>query len=248
MIRLSLKMAVVLGLIVARVGYAQKTNAPIKAITPEVQTAKWAEAWWMPRHREKLSEKAKMARVDLLMIGDSIMHSWENGGKKVWDEYYGKRNALNLGFSGDRTEQVIWRLQHGEVSDIAPKLVVLMIGTNNAGHREDPAEETAAGIKQIITELRTRLPNTNILVLAIFPRGKDATDTKRVINEATNKIIQTFADGKRVFYLNINDKFLKPDGVLPQEIMPDLLHPNAQGYEIWAKAIEPKVKELMGEK
>jgi len=249
MTRIPFKIAIILGLLTAGVSHGQqKAVEPIKATTPEVQTAKWAQAWWMPRHRDKLSEKAKMERVDLLMIGDSIMHGWEGRGKKVWDTYYAKRNALNLGFSGDRTEQVIWRLQHGEVAGIAPKLAVLMIGTNNAGHRQDPPEQTAAGIRCILTELRKRLPNTKVLVLAIFPRGKDNNDPLRKLNEATNKIITTYADGKHIFYLDIGAKFLNADGALPKEITPDLLHPNDKGYEIWARAIEPKVKELMGSK
>ncbi len=233
---------------VASRGNAQTTVATVKATTPEVQTAEWAKAWWMKRHQQKLAEKSKMVTVDLVMIGDSIMHGWETRGKKVWDKYYGKRHALNLGFSGDRTENVLWRLQHGEVDGISPKLAVVMIGTNNAGHRKDPPEQTAAGIKAILTELQTRLPHTKILLLAIFPRGKDPNNPLRKINEATNKIIKKYADGKRVFWLNINDKFLQADGVLPKSIMPDLLHPNAEGYEIWAQAIEPMVQKLMASK
>lgn len=123
-----------------------------------------------------------------------------------------------------------------------------MIGTNNAGHRQDPPAQTAAGIQSILTELRERLPNTKVLVLAIFPRGKDNNDPLRQLNEATNKIIETYADGKHIFYLDIGAKFLNADGVLPKEIMPDLLHTNEKGYEIWARAIEPKVKELISSK
>ena len=228
--------------------YGQKPANPIKALQPAVQTAAWAKPWWLPRHEQKLAEKAKMGQVDLLMIGDSITHGWETKGKKVWEQFYGSRHALNLGFSGDRTEHVLWRLEHGEVDGISPKLVVLMIGTNNTGHRQDPPKETAAGIKAIIDQLRARLPKTKILLLAIFPRGRDANNRLRKINEAINNIIQGFADNKTVFYLNINDKFLEPDGTLPKSIMPDLLHPNADGYRIWAEAMEPTIRKLMGEK
>jgi len=219
----------------------------IKALQPEVQTAAWAQRWWMPRHKQKLEDLKKQKEVDLVMLGDSITHSWESGGRKVWDEYYVKRNAFNLGFSGDRTENVIWRLQNGAINGISPKLVVVMIGTNNTGHRQDKPEHTAAGIKGIIEELRTRLPKTKILLLAIFPRGKDTNDRLRKLNDATNEIIATYADDQHVFYLDINDKFLEGDGVLPKKIMPDLLHPNADGYGIWAEAMEPMVQKLMGE-
>jgi beta-glucosidase len=228
--------------------WAQAATAEaIPAVTPEVQTAKWAVKWWMPRHQEKVAGLKKQERIDLLMVGDSITHGWENKGKAVWKEFYEKRNAYNIGFSGDRTEQVIWRLQNGGVDGIAPKLAVLMIGTNNAGHRKDPPEQTAAGIKAILDEMGKRLPGTKVLVLAIFPRGKDANDALRKLNDATNAIIKTYADGRRVFYLDINATFLKPDGTLPKEIMPDLLHPNAKGYRMWAEAMEPMVKKLMGE-
>lgn len=217
----------------------------IQAVTPEVQTAEWAQSWWKSRHEEKLREKESLDRVDLVMIGDSIMHAWESRGKQIWDRYYEKRHALNFGFSGDRTENVLWRLRHGEVDNINPKVVVIMIGTNNAGHRRDKPEHIAMGIKAILDELKTRLPETKCLLLGIFPRGADAGDPLRKITRATNKIIQDFADGERVFYLNINDQFLDADGSLPKAIMPDRLHPNEKGYAIWAEAVEPTLKKLM---
>lgn len=218
-----------------------------KSTTPEVQTAEWAVKWWKPRHEEKLKQKDAMEKVDLLMIGDSITHGWEGGGKAVWEKYYANRNALNIGFSGDRTEQVVWRLQHGEVDDISPKLAVIMIGTNNTGHRMDPPQEIADGIKMIIDELQSRLPDTKILLLGVFPRGETNDDRMRVNNIAVNGIIEKFADGKKIWYLDVSDRFLEEDGKLPKSIMPDLLHPNQKGYEIWAEAMEPKIKELMGE-
>ena len=213
------------------------------AVVPEIKNAKW----WMPRHKEKLAARKKMDRVDLLMIGDSITHSWENGGKNVWNKTYAHRNALNIGFSGDRTENVLWRIQNGAVDDISPKLAVMMIGTNNAGHRNEKSEHTAEGIRVILDELKTRLPNTKVLLLGIFPRGATVDHPKRKLNDGTNKIIKGFADNERVFFLDINEKFLETDGTLPKSIMPDLLHPNAKGYEIWAEAMEPMVKKLMGE-
>lgn len=218
------------------------------AIVPEVQTAKWAQSWWMPRHQQKLKELKERKKVDLLFIGDSITHGFENRGKKVWEKYYAPRSAFNIGFSGDRTEQVIWRLQHGEVEGISPRLVIIMIGTNNTGHRKDKPENTAAGIRRIIDELQKRLKGTKILLLAIFPRDAKPDGQFRVINDGINRIISGFADEKNgIYFLDIGDKFLEKDGTLPKSIMPDLLHPNEKGYEIWAEAIEPTVKKLMGE-
>jgi len=218
-----------------------------KAVTPEVQTAEWAVKWWMPRHKQKLADMKKRDKVDLLMIGDSITHGWEGRGKKVWKEYYADRNAFNIGFSGDRTENVLWRLKHGAIDGISPELAVVMIGTNNTGHRQDPAEETAAGIRAIIDELKKQLPETKILLLAIFPRGASPDDPLRKLNTEINDIVAGFDDHKRVYFLNINDEFLQEDGTLPESVMPDLLHPHEAGYRTWAEAMEPAVARLPGE-
>jgi beta-glucosidase len=247
-IRGPLSLAILLLIVLHSAGVAQETAVQVKALTPEVQTAPWAVKWWMPRHEEKLKQLAEMDKVDLLMIGDSITHSWEGTGKAVWDKYYAKRNAFNLGFSGDRTEQVLWRFEHGELDGISPKAAVVMIGTNNTGHRQDDPEETAAGIKAILDKLGEKLPDTKVLLLAIFPRGASANDRLRLINDAINERLGNFADNQRVFYLDINDKFLEADGSLPRSIMPDLLHPNGKGYQIWAQAMEPMVAKLVGEK
>ena len=220
--------------------------APL-AITPDIQTAKWAVKWWMPRHKEKLTERKAMKQVDLLFVGDSITHGWEKAGKKTFDKFYADRNTLNIGFSGDRTEHVLWRFQNGAIDDIDPKLAVVMIGTNNTGHRMDPADETALGIQFILSELKERLPDTKVLLLAVFPRDADATGKHRVRNDEINERISKFADEKRVFFLDIADKFLDDEGVLPKSVMADLLHPGAEGYRIWAEAMEPMIKKLMAE-
>ncbi len=225
---------------------AQETATVVKATDPEVQTAAWAQKWWMPRHNDKVEDLLNQESVDLLMIGDSITHGWEGAGKEVWAKYYDPRNAFNIGFSGDRTEQVLWRLDHGEVDGINPKLAVIMIGTNNTGHRQDPPEETAAGIKAIVDRLGKKLPETKVLLLAVFPRGATADDKLRKINDGVNKLISKFADDERVFYLDINSTFLTEDGALTKEIMPDLLHPQQKGYQMWAEAMEPMIAKLMG--
>ena len=122
-----------------------------------------------------------------------------------------------------------------------------MIGTNNTGHRQDPPEETSAGIKAIIDQLHEKSPDTRVLLLAIFPRGEGPKDELRKLNDAINERIAKFAESSKVTFLDISEKFLDEDGTLPKKIMPDLLHPNQEGYEIWAKAVEPKLKELLGE-
>ncbi len=199
---------------------------------------------WMNRHNS-FNERVQKGQVDLIFIGDSITHGWEGRGKKVWEKYYGKRNAVNLGIGGDRTQHVIWRLQNGNLKGISPKLAVIMIGTNNSG--SNTPKEIAAGIKEIVNVLQDKTPKTKILILGIFPRGKDKNDKRRQVNEKTNEIVKTFADDQRVFYLDIGDNFLEADGTLSRKIMPDLLHLSEEGYTIWAKSIEPKVKELISQ-
>ncbi len=214
------------------------------ACNPAVTPAPRSEAWWRQRH-ESMNARVQQGDVDLIFLGDSITHGWETGGKEVWERFYGSRNAVNLGIGGDQTQHVLWRLDNGNIAGISPKLAVIMIGTNNSGGQSP--QQIAAGIKAIVDKLRTKLPQTKILLLAIFPRGADNHDALRQVTTKTNHIIARLADGKKVFYLDIGPKFLNADGKLSKQIMPDLLHPNAQGYEIWAEAIEPDVAKLMGE-
>ena len=217
------------------------------ATRPAPQGAKWAKKWWLSRHEQKLAQKDAMERVDLVFLGDSITHAWDQKGKAAWDTHYAPRHALNLGFSGDRTEHVLWRLENGAVDGIAPKVVVLMIGTNNTGQRKDDPAITAGGIQAILHQLQTRLPSTQILLLAVFPRGEQPDDPLRQINEGINTRIKAFADGKRIHWLDLNPLFLDDNGVLPKHIMKDGLHPNADQYPRWAEAMEPKLQELLGE-
>jgi lysophospholipase L1-like esterase len=225
-------------------------SAFAKDTPPEsVKPVSKPDAKWIKRH-QSMNDRVKKGNVDLLLIGDSITNGWEGRGKDVWKKYYEKRNAVNLGISGDRTQHVLWRLENGNLEGISPKLAVIMIGTNNVGSQSDPRnspEEIAAGVKAIVDKLRAKLPEMKVLVLAIFPRGADAKDEKRQTVGKINEILAKLADGKKVFYLDIGDKFLAPDGKLPKEVMPDGLHPNAKGYQIWAEAMEPTVAKLMGD-
>ena len=200
--------------------------------------------WWKQRHQLK-HHLAAQKKYDLIFIGDSITHSFEKSGKATWQKYYAGRNALNLGFSGDRTEHVLWRLNNGNLKNQQDaKVVVLMIGTNNPGHNKQDPAETAEGIRTILSTLRTRCPNAKVLLLGVFPRGMKPDDPLRRINVEINKRIAKFHDGQRVHYLDISDKFLTKDGILTKEIMPDALHPQQKGYNIWAEAIEPTLVKL----
>ena len=196
------------------------------------------------RHENFLKDKEQQLKdgpIQVVFIGDSITDGWRGGGKQVWDKHFGKYNPLNLGIGGDRTEHVLWRIDHGELDGLNPKAVVMMIGTNNIG---SPAEDIIAGVKCDVNAVHEKLPNAKILLLGIFPRTMAANDPVRAkikgINEALSKL-----DGKdNVKYQDIGEKFLEPDGTLPKSIMPDALHPNQKGYEIWADAIDPTLEEL----
>jgi beta-glucosidase len=198
-----------------------------------------------PRHRA-FNERVKQGNVDLIFIGDSITHWWEKAGKEVWENYYGHRNAVNLGIAGDRTQHVLWRLDNGNIDGISPKVAVVMIGTNNHPPR-NTGEEVADGIIAICNKLRTRLPKTNILLLGIFPREQKPCAMREELAKAS-KIASKIADGKKIYYLNIVGKFLEPDGSISKDVMNDYLHLTPKGYKIWAEAMEPKLAELMGEK
>jgi beta-glucosidase len=181
----------------------------------------------------------------LLFIGDSITHGWESDGKEIWRREYQPYHALNLGFSADRTEQVLWRLQHGEVDGLHPKVTVLMIGTNNTGHRQEDPRSTQAAIARIVAELRQRMPETKILLLAIFPRADKPGTAVAAINDQINALLPALADGRHVYFLNINQALLEGDGTLSKQVMPDLLHPNEQGYARWAAAMAPTLQQLL---
>jgi beta-glucosidase len=224
-----------LSLSVAAVQGAEKGNTAVEPVP--------REGGWMKTF-EKISERAKQGNVDLLFLGDSITQGWNNNA--VWQKYYGNRHAMNAGIGGDRTQHVLWRLDHGNVDGIKPKLVVLMIGTNNSNRMDNTAEEIAAGIQAIVGKLREKLPESKVLLLAIFPRGVEP-NPQREKNAKASELASKVADGKMVFYADIGQKFLDDKGVLTKEIMPDALHLSLKGYQIWAESIESQVAALLGE-
>ena len=226
-------------------------------------TAVWAgtavdpvprDAAWMKRHEEFVSE-ARRGGIDVLFLGDSITDFWrstnpERGGKTIWDREFGALKAANFGISADRTQHVLWRLRNGEAEGYQPKVVVLLIGTNNTGLERDGATirnttaEVVEGVTAVVNELRARFPAAKILFLAIFPRGEKDSPQRIQIVEINRQLAQ-LQDGRRVFFLDIGPKFLTPDGSIPRAVMPDLLHPSEKGYQIWADAIREPLARLL---
>lgn len=186
--------------------------------------------------------------TQLLFIGDSITQGWEGeGAKGVWAKYYEKRKAVNLGIGGDRTQHVLWRLEKAPLDEVKPKAAVVMIGTNNSNGEDNTPGQIVDGIEAIVKKLRERLPNTKILLLAIFPRGENFNAQRGKLTQI-NQVLMKLHDGQNVHFLDIGHRFLTSDGILPGNIMPDYLHLSEKGYQIWADAIEPKLSELLGEK
>jgi lysophospholipase L1-like esterase len=199
--------------------------------------------------------RGKSGPIGVLFIGDSITAGWGRA-PHIWEHYYGKLQPANFGIGGDQTQHVIWRITNGELDGIAPKVAVLMLGTNNTGAHT--ADEIAAADKKIVSMIREKLPNTKVLVVAIFPRGArknaegivteaavaDAARRMDIIN-AVNAQLAKLDDGKNVRFLDINSVFVGQDGKIPFAIMPDQLHPNAAGYQLWADAMKPTLEAMM---
>jgi lysophospholipase L1-like esterase len=212
------------------------------AQAPETTIGVPRDEGWLKVHHGYL-EQAKKGGVNLLFLGDSITEGW--GNNHVWNRFYGPRHAANFGIGGDRTQHVLWRIEHGEIDQIRPRVVVLMIGTNNAG--DNTADQIAAGIAAIVRELRKRLPETRVLLLGVFPRSARPDDELRSKLEAVNRQIARLDDGSQVCYLDIGNAFLSADGTISPDVMPDYLHLSDKGYRLWADAMEPTLWRLLDE-
>ncbi len=243
----------------APVAHAQNINVLVSAVSPVTVTNAVVQntaiipvprdAGWIRRH-EGFVQEAKQGGMDILFLGDSITDFWRNRGSNVWNQYYAPRHAANFGISGDRTQHVLWRMDHEELDGIKPKVIVLMIGTNNTGKENDhktprnTVPEIIEGVQAVVRELREKLPQSKILLLAIFPRGT-LDDPQRAQVALINTVIAKLDDGEMVRYLDLDPKFLEADGTLSRKIMPDLLHPNERGYQIWAEAMEPTLAGML---
>ncbi len=207
------------------------------------------------KSHETFLARGKSGPIDLLFLGDSITAGWTHA-PHIWEAYYGKNNPANFGIGGDQTQHVIWRIANGELDGITPKVTVLMLGTNNS--LSHTAAEIAAADAKIVGLIREKIPGTKVLLLAIFPRGprkdKDGNITEAALAEAAKRMavinavnaeLAKLDDGTSVRFLDINASFLGQDGKIPFAIMPDQLHPNAAGYQLWADAMKPLLTQLM---
>ncbi len=199
---------------------------------------------WLARHAENVAT-AKRGGADILFLGDSITDgwNWDNGGKNLWAKYFTPRHAVNFGIGYDRIQNVLWRIENGELDGIRPRVVVLLIGTNNTGNEDNgqprnTTPEIIAGVSNLVRRIQFHLPETKIILFGIFPRG-DKNDPIREQVKAINAGISQLGNSDTVKFLDLGMKFLSPDGSLSREMFPDLLHPNAKGYQIWLDALLP---------
>ena len=230
-------------------------DAPSSAAIPVPQSG------MEKRHAEKVAA-IKGHRFDLLLIGDSITHNLDKAAyKAVWEQFFAPRNAIGLGYSGGRTENTLWNLANGELEGQSPKVAVVLIGTNNSDDANykvvSTPEQIAEGTAAIVKLLREKCPATKILLLRIFPRTnvykkpdgteRGSAEKRAATNLRAGELVAKLADGRSVFFLDVNPVFLRPDGTLDPKLMPDQLHPSPAGALAWARAMEPLLAELFGD-
>jgi lysophospholipase L1-like esterase len=245
-LKLNLVAATIAAVLVLQSNLAAQTNAPEvhsnTAIVPVPRTD------WATNRQALVLQRAKEAPgdYDIEFIGDSITEGWEGGGKNVWSDFYGHRKVINFGVGGDRTQHVLWRFEQGQLDGIKAKVAVVMIGTNNSNNQDNTEAEILEGVTAIVQQIRTRQPDTKIILLGIFPRGATFSSQRGKILQV-NEALAKLDDGKDIFYIDFGPQLIENNGSISKSIMPDYLHPNAAGYLIWANATEPKLKQLLGE-
>jgi lysophospholipase L1-like esterase len=238
--------------------------APAHAKTPPaaVPIARLDLPWWRERHAAKLAE-IKRGRIDLVFLGDSITQDWEHAGppawrdfRPVWQRFYGDRNAVNLGFSGDATSHLLWRIEHGEIDGIAPKVAIILIGANNLGRLHWPAADDVLGIEAVVAATRRRLPRAHILLLGILPSQRSDWATRTTM-EVNRTLAARYGNGAvaGVTFLDVGAVFMR-GGVLDRSLFFDPLltppepplHPTAEGQARMAAAMEPTLAALLGDR
>jgi beta-glucosidase len=223
----------------------------LAAESPDVPAPRTKAYPWMSLEKWRDFHAADLARgkegpIDVLFLGDSITEAWEKDGAAVWEEFIAPLGAANFGIGGDTTQNVLWRItEGGALENVRPKVVVLLIGTNNIGLLGDDPPEVVRGIGAVVQALRKQLPDARILLLDLFPRGVPGDSYRRDVEE-TNRLLAAVAkDDPMVRHFRIWDEFTDGKGNLPSDLMPDKLHLSGKGYRIWAKAVTPVLREML---
>jgi lysophospholipase L1-like esterase len=199
------------------------------------------DAQWMKRHEGFVAE-AKKGGIDVLLLGDSLTEAWR-GQKALWAERFAPLRAANFGLAGDCTQHLLWRLRHGELDGLRPRVVMLMIGTNNLGWNGQDVDSTVEGVRAVVGELRARMPSSRLVLLGILPRGEKPDDPLRAKIKAANEGLARLGG---VEFLDFGDRLVQPDGSIAKEVMPDFLHLSEKGYRIWADAVRERLAPAPG--
>lgn len=220
---------------------------PVQDLATQAAPRKISYEWmslskWYEMHAEDVAI-AEKGEADLVFLGDSITSGWSRTGAKVWKQQFVSLGAVNFGIAGDMTQNVLWRLLHGSIGKLKPKQFVLLIGTNNFGFTDESPEAVARGVEHIIELLRDQFLESDIILMAVFPRDQFPNTKNRRKIEHLNAIIEPLADGEIVSFLNINEALLLEDGRIPQSLMPDFLHLSEAGYAIWAQALKDHLSQ-----
>lgn len=203
------------------------------------------DALFAHRHESMLARPDR-EQIELVFLGDSIWRRLLTDGRAVWKSRYAARCAANFAIEGDRTEHVLWRIEHGLFDGMAPELVLLLIGTNNLIWND--AGDVARGVAAIVEALERRLPETRVLLMALLPRGRwTPDDPLRRRIEQVNARLSAFAQSRGLAYADLGDRLLGPDGAIVPAWMPDRLHPSAEGYARLADGLAPYLDRILGE-
>ncbi|HEY4329838.1 MAG TPA: GDSL-type esterase/lipase family protein [Phycisphaerae bacterium] len=226
---------------------------------PATRLRDWTEqdADWLKRHHS-FAARARQGNVDLLLIGDSLTDLWLSNYQSHYQQIFGRWKNANFAISGDRTEHLLWRLRNGTLEGITPKVVQLLIGTNNLPsiqgvYSAKEPEEVAAGISAILQTLRWAFPAARILLLAIPPREDRLNAMPPALPEdlnpkirVLNGLVEKMADGAHIRFASFHDDYLDRAGKIMPGMLHDRLHPDMKGYEVWAAAVRPILTEWLG--
>lgn len=207
-------------------------------------SAVWLKRRWFKLHA-RFMEQGAQGNIDILFLGDSITAFWQSPwARRLWESTYAVRRSANFAIGGDTTENILWRIRDGELRDVRPKVVVLLAGINDLILRGEPAN-VVQGIMDILSEVQALLPDTKVLVLAIFPSAQPGSRRRKLIDEA-NAMLCTRLEGRsRTLFVDIGSRFLKSDGTVSRTVMPDRVHLSTRGYRIWGDAMEAPLQSLL---
>ncbi|SDN00855.1 GDSL-type esterase/lipase family protein [Kriegella aquimaris] len=245
-------------LIFANYGHSQEKSISVvsnenTAIVPVPKLENDSYDWWA-RHAEVLRIKDSI-NPEIVLIGNSITHFWgglpqlkysdgrlrDPNGPKSWNSIFSNHRVLNLGFGWDRIQNVLWRLDHGELDGLNPRLVIIHVGTNNTSEtvnaRKNTAPEIVEGIDEIYKKVRIKVPSAKIVLMAIMPREQFPDHPRRKLIDETNHLLKIYADENNIAIVDIGPKMLNNKGLLLKDIAGDFCHPTEKGYQIWAEEI-----------